>query len=197
MLSDQDENKKIPWPPPTLTLLSLVFCCALKEGFIPLEDFQTLWNIIDMFSCGSHAPSARLYCRYPTYNIESATCRWCVWLEMPCKWTTDVHDVNERCVLETKAWLHRPHLLAFIWSCTHCCLILRSTENTFHYKALLAVMASCSCASCVKCHNVTKLTFTFLLLIVFRVKTCGWKWDWRVSHNYKVGGRKTKSWNMW
>lgn len=82
MLSDQDENKKY-LNSLTLPLLPLVYWCALKEGFIPLEDFQTLLNIIDMLlSCLSFPPL--LDCIAVILLItESATCRCCARLRMP------------------------------------------------------------------------------------------------------------------
>lgn len=53
MLSDLEDNKSEEEKKTNLdslawTLLFLVSWCALKEGFVPLEDFQTLLNIIGM-----------------------------------------------------------------------------------------------------------------------------------------------------
>lgn len=61
-----DENKS------GLTLLLVVSWCALKEGFVPLEDFQTLLNIISMLlwlSLPFH-----MIVRYPSYNRNPASC---------------------------------------------------------------------------------------------------------------------------
>lgn len=54
MLSDLEDNKSEEKKNQTNldslapTRLFLVSWCALKEGFVPLEDFQTLLNIIGM-----------------------------------------------------------------------------------------------------------------------------------------------------
>lgn len=59
--SDQDEKvgkkKKTNLDSLALTLLFLVSWCALKDGFVPLEDFQTLLNVITMLLLWLSFPS--------------------------------------------------------------------------------------------------------------------------------------------